>query len=101
MHPFGDAGGVNAESSLKYVVRIESEVLKCFAGRGRKGLVGREEAGGHGVEVHFSAGGAEVVAATFVDDEGFVASAEEVDEELMASAEAAGVSAQKPFHADD
>ena len=50
---------------------------------GRKRLVGREEAGADGVEMHVIAGGPEVVAAAFVDDEGFVASAEEVAEELM------------------
>lgn len=64
-------------------------------------LVGREKAGAHGFVVHVIGGGGEVVATTFIDYRGFVASDEEVAEELMAAVKAAGVGAQKPFYADD
>jgi hypothetical protein len=76
-------------------------VEETALGIGRKRLVVQEEAGWHGVEVHGIAGGAELVAATFVDDEGFATSAEEANEELLAAFEAAGVSTQKPFHTDE
>lgn len=66
-----------------------------------RGLVGGNEAGTDGVEVDVIAGGAQIVTAALVDDEGFVASAEEMAEKLVAAVEAAGVSAQEPLHADD
>ena len=51
--------------------------------------------------MHVIARGAQVAATAFVDDERFVASAEKVAEEFMASVEAAGVGAEEPFHAGD
>ena len=68
---------------------------------GGQGLVRREKASPNGVQMHVVAGGAEVVAAALVDDEGFVAAGEEVAEEFVAAVEAPGISAQKPLHAGD
>jgi len=55
--------------------------------RGKR-LVGRDETGADRVEMHVIAGGAQVIAAAFVDDERLVTAGEQVREELMAAVEA-------------
>lgn len=57
--------------------------------------------GADGIEVDVIADGAQVAVAAAVHDEGFVATAEEMPEELVAAVESRGVGAQEPFHSRD
>lgn len=82
--------GGRAEISWIAAPRIVAELVSGF-----------EEIGARGIEMNVIANGAQVAVAAAVDNEGFIAAAEQVAKVLVAVVEARGVGAEKPFHAVD
>ena len=74
---------------------------KAAPGIGRDRFVRVQESGADGIKVDVITNGAEVSGGFAVDEQCFIATAEDVAEEFVAMVEANGVGAQEPAHAFD
>ena len=72
---------------------------KAAPGVGQQPVFGAQRARSHRIEMHVITRRLQVAVAATLDQQGFVASAKNVAEELLAMIQADGVGAQKPAHA--